>query len=121
MRVPIYVAETAEQAYSEPKESTSAAIQAMGQRFAVSASRTGTSGNWQNEADHILNMNYEDWLRDKVVYGTPDAVVDRLQELQEQLQLSQIVFENNFGRQIPYEHQMKSLRLVMDKVAPKLK
>ena len=121
LRVPIYLAETAEKAYSEPMESTIGSIQSMGQRFAGSASRAGTTGNWRVESDHILKMTYDDWLRDKVVFGTPDAVVDRLLELQEELQLTQIIFEHNFGRQIPYEHRMNSLRLMMDRVAPKLK
>lgn len=46
-------------------------------------------------------MTYDDWLRDKVVYCAPEAVVERLQKLVEELHLSQIVYEINFGRQIP--------------------
>ena len=121
LRVPIYLAETAEKAYAEPKESTIASISNLGQRVAASAGRTGTTGNWQAESDRILAMSYDDWVRDKVVYGTPDAVVDRLRELQEDLHLTQVVFEINYGRQIPYELQMSSLRLMMDQVVPALK
>ena len=121
LRVPIYLAETAEKAYTEPMDSTVANIQAIGQRVAASASRTGTTGNWQVESDRILGMTYDDWVRDKVLFGTPEAVVDRLLELREELHLSQIVFENNFGRRIPYELQMNSLRLMMERVVPKLK
>ena len=65
-------------------------------------------------------MNYDDWLRDKVVYGTPEAVADRLQQLVEELSLSQIVYEINYGRRIPYELQMKSLRLLTERVLPKI-
>jgi alkanesulfonate monooxygenase SsuD/methylene tetrahydromethanopterin reductase-like flavin-dependent oxidoreductase (luciferase family) len=65
-------------------------------------------------------MNYDDWLRDKVVYGTPESVLDRLLQLTEELNLSHIVFENNLGRRIPYDRQMKSLRLLMDRVVPHL-
>ena len=121
LRVPIYLAETAEKAYKEPMDSTVGNIQAIGQRVAASASRTGTTGNWQAESDRILGMTYDDWVRDKVLFGTPEAVVDRLLELREELHLSQIVFENNFGRRIPYELQMNSLRLMMERVVPKFK
>ena len=61
------------------------------------------------------------WLPDKVVYGTPDRVVDRLQQLTEELHLTQIVYEINFGRQIPYELQSNCLRLITDQVFPNLK
>ena len=48
-------------------------------------------------------MSYEDWLRDKVVYGTPEAVVDRLHQLRDELNLTQLLYEINCVRQIPYE------------------
>ena len=120
IRLPVYLAETEAQAYEEPKESTTLSMQGIGQRVAASASREGTTGNWQAESDHILNMTYDDWLRDKVVFGTPESVLDRLLGLTEELQLSHIVFENNLGRRIPHELQMRSLRLLVERVIPHL-
>jgi alkanesulfonate monooxygenase SsuD/methylene tetrahydromethanopterin reductase-like flavin-dependent oxidoreductase (luciferase family) len=120
IRLPVYLAETKEQAYEEPRESTMTSMQGIGQRVAASASRQGTTGNWQAESDHILSMNYDDWLRDKVIFGTPESVLDRLLELTEELQLSCIVFENNLGRRIPYDKQIKSLGLLVDRVVPHL-
>ncbi len=66
-------------------------------------------------------MTYDDWLKDKVAYGTPEAVVDKLQGLKEQLQLSQIVFDINLGRRIPHELQMNTLRLMTERVMPHFK
>ena len=66
-------------------------------------------------------MSYEEWLRDKVVYGTPDAVVDRLQQLSEELDLTQILYEVNYGRQIAYALQLENLRLINEYVIPQLK
>ena len=120
IRLPVYLAETEEQAYEEPKASTLTSMQGIGQRVAASATREGTTGNWQAESNHILGMNYDDWLRDKVVFGTPESVLDRLLQLTEELQLSHIVFEHNLGRRIPHDLQMKSVRLLMDKVVPHL-
>jgi alkanesulfonate monooxygenase SsuD/methylene tetrahydromethanopterin reductase-like flavin-dependent oxidoreductase (luciferase family) len=121
LRLPVYLAETQQQAYEEPMDSTLVSMQGIAQRVAESASREGTTGNWQAQADRIRNMTYDDWRRDKVVFGTPDAVLDRLLELREELQLSQIVFEHNLGRRIPYDQQMTSLGLLVDQVIPHLK
>ena len=116
LRVPVYVAETEEEAYNEPMESTASSIMRLGERVAGSASRQGTTGNWREEAAQIMSMTYDDWLRDKVIYGTPDSVVERLQQLTEDLGLSKVIYEINFGRRIPYEHQLKCLRLLNERV-----
>ncbi|PKB72161.1 MAG: hypothetical protein BZY87_01685 [SAR202 cluster bacterium Io17-Chloro-G6] len=118
LRVPIYVADTEEKAYSQPKESAVASITGLAARVASSASREGTTGDWQAQSDRIATMSYDDWLRDKVVYGTPDRVADRLRQLIEELQLTQIVYEINFGRQIPHELQRNNLRLITEQVVP---
>tara|TARA_B100001245_G_scaffold180859_1_gene138963 strand:- start:108 stop:1151 length:1044 start_codon:yes stop_codon:yes gene_type:complete len=121
LRVPIYVSDTEEKAYNEPRESALASITSLAERVAVSASREGTSGDWQAESELLSKMTYDDWLRDKVIYGTPDRVSDRLAQLIEELHLKQIVYEINFGRRIPYELQTNCLKMLAEKVLPKLK
>src|SRR5262249_4472268 len=118
--VPLYVADTMERAYAEPQASTMAAVQGLGNRVAGSASRQGTTGDWDAQAGQLRQMTYEDWLRDKVVYGTPEAVVDRLQKLREELDLTQLLYEINYGRQIPYELQLQNLRLITERILPQL-
>jgi alkanesulfonate monooxygenase SsuD/methylene tetrahydromethanopterin reductase-like flavin-dependent oxidoreductase (luciferase family) len=120
LRVPLYVAETTERAYAEPKDSALVAIQGLGNRVADSASRLGTTGDWSAQAEHLRHMSYEDWLREKVVYGTPEAVVERLQQLRDDLNLTQILYEINYGRQIPYELQLKNLRMINEHVITRL-
>jgi alkanesulfonate monooxygenase SsuD/methylene tetrahydromethanopterin reductase-like flavin-dependent oxidoreductase (luciferase family) len=120
LRVPLYVAATAEQAHSEPRASTMAAVQGLGDRVAGSASRTGVTGDWRAQAERVRRMSYVDWLRDKVVYGVPEAVIDRLQQLRGELGLTQVLYEVNHGRQLPYDLQLKNLRLINERVIPKL-
>jgi alkanesulfonate monooxygenase SsuD/methylene tetrahydromethanopterin reductase-like flavin-dependent oxidoreductase (luciferase family) len=120
LRVPLYVAETVERAYEEPKASTLGAVQGLGNRVADSAPRAGTTGDWNAQAERLRRMGYDDWLREKVVYGVPEAVVDRLQQLREELDLTQLLYEINYGRQIPYELQLKNLRLINERVIPRL-
>ena len=121
LRVPVYVADTAEKAYSEPQDSAMFSVGRLGARVGQYAQYGGTTGDWQAESGRILAMSYDDWLRDKVVYGTPEAVVDRLEQLREELSLDQIMFEVNYGSQIPQDRQINTLRLMMEKVAPKLR
>jgi hypothetical protein len=52
-----------------------------------------------------------------MAYGTPDMVIDRLQQLRESLGLSCILAEMNCGHQVPNQHILASMRLFMDKVA----
>ena len=121
LRIPIYVAETSEQAYHEPQESAMFSVNRLGNRVASYAGYGGTTGDWQAESDRILGMDYDDWLRDKVAYGTPGEVTDKIQRLKEELGLDQIVFEVNFGSQIPPERQHNSLRMFMEEVVPHFK
>ncbi len=118
LRVPIYVATTAEKAYSEPRDSAMFSVGRLGRRVGSYATYGGTTGDWADQSERILGMTYDDWLRDKVVYGTPEAVVDRLKQLQEQLDLDQLVYEINYGNLLSYELQVASLRLFNQQVIP---
>jgi alkanesulfonate monooxygenase SsuD/methylene tetrahydromethanopterin reductase-like flavin-dependent oxidoreductase (luciferase family) len=118
LRVPVYVAETAERAYEDPRESAIFMAQRLGQRVSGYGGYSGTTGDWGAQGEQILSMSYDDWLRDKVVYGTADAVTERLQQLVKDLNLDQIIYEINSGNRLSYEHQVASLRLFNQRVVP---
>jgi alkanesulfonate monooxygenase SsuD/methylene tetrahydromethanopterin reductase-like flavin-dependent oxidoreductase (luciferase family) len=118
LRTPFYVAATEKEAYYEPRESAVANIRRLGERVTGLADFRGTTGDWGAEGQRILEMEYEDWLRDKVVFGTPDAAVEKINSLRKTLGLSQMMFEINFGSMIPIEHQRKSMKLIAEEVLP---
>lgn len=120
LRVPIYLSENPQKAHDEPMESALFSMGRLSDRVASYAEYGGTTGNWGQEADLVKRMSYDDWVRDKVAYGTPEAVTEKLRELTEELGLDQIMFEVNFGNKIPLENQLNSLRMMMEKVAPNL-
>ena len=122
LRVPVYVAETEEKAYSEPKESTMFQMQRLIRVITDSVGQAGiTVGDDRAaQAERLRAMTYEDVLANSGVYGTPESVVERLQELQEELGINQVIYEVNFGCNVPLEHQIKSVQLLNEKVAPKL-
>jgi len=122
LRVPVYVAETKEKAYSEPKESTMFQMQRLINVVTQSIGESGISAGDDRaaQAERLKGMTYEDVLTNMVVYGTPESVVERLQELQEELGLTQVIYEVNFGCSVPQEHQINAVQLINEKVAPKL-
>jgi alkanesulfonate monooxygenase SsuD/methylene tetrahydromethanopterin reductase-like flavin-dependent oxidoreductase (luciferase family) len=117
LRLPAYVAETAEQAYSEPEASTRHAIQYAARELSSSAASQETAERLQRMA----STPYDDILKQRVMYGTPAAVIERLHEYQDTLGITGVVLEMNYGGQIPYDRVINSIRLLTTKVMPKFK
>jgi alkanesulfonate monooxygenase SsuD/methylene tetrahydromethanopterin reductase-like flavin-dependent oxidoreductase (luciferase family) len=67
----------------------------------------------------VRTATYADVVRDKVIVGGPDTVVDRLKELEAELGIDGILFELNFGAAIPAEVMMRSLQLICEQVMPR--
>ena len=120
VRIPIYLADTKQDAYSAPKESAMFSAHRLGARVASYAGHQGTTGDWGLEGDRILRMEYDDWLDNKVVFGDPDNVAKRLIQLKDTLGMDQLVYEINLGNQLSYEQQIYSLRLFNSNVLPHL-
>ena len=64
---------------------------------------------------------YEDILCNRVVFGTPKEVTDRLKGFQEDFGATRVVMEPNYGGQIPYDRVSNSLRLIVEEVMPYFK
>jgi alkanesulfonate monooxygenase SsuD/methylene tetrahydromethanopterin reductase-like flavin-dependent oxidoreductase (luciferase family) len=64
-----------------------------------------------NRAEALGAVTWEDAQREKVAVGTPSMVIERLEEMQEQLHLNRIVCEFNAGEQLPREAVAESLGL----------
>jgi alkanesulfonate monooxygenase SsuD/methylene tetrahydromethanopterin reductase-like flavin-dependent oxidoreductase (luciferase family) len=118
LRLPIYVAPTMERALSEPENSTMHHYTRLRQALARSAS--AAEGDMRATlAERLTSMTYDDVVRDRVVFGTPDLVAQRLQTLQETLGLSGFIMESNVGGRIPPQAVLQSIRLFGQEVAPK--
>jgi alkanesulfonate monooxygenase SsuD/methylene tetrahydromethanopterin reductase-like flavin-dependent oxidoreductase (luciferase family) len=117
LRLPAYVAETAEQARSEPEASAMHAIQYA----ATELIRSAASQETAERIRRVASTPYDDILKQRLMFGTPAAVVERLQEYQEALGVSSVVLEVNYGGQIPYDRVVNSVRLLTEKVMPQFK
>jgi hypothetical protein len=67
----------------------------------------------------MKGATYLDVLRDKVIVGEPDTVVQRLKELKDELGLDGVLFELNFGAALPAETMIRSLKLICHEVMPR--
>jgi len=123
LRLPLYIAETNEQARAEPEQSIMHFYRWLGEQLEASASRAGARAIEQRaeRGQRLQTITYEEALRDKVVVGTPEMVVDRLHALNDELGLDGILAEINCGSLIPHDRVMNSLRLLCDKVIPRFR
>ena len=69
----------------------------------------------------MASLSYDELLKQRLMYGTPEAIAERLDEYKEKLGISGVVLEMNYGGQIPYDQIVNSIRLLCEKVAPKFK
>jgi alkanesulfonate monooxygenase SsuD/methylene tetrahydromethanopterin reductase-like flavin-dependent oxidoreductase (luciferase family) len=123
LRIPAYVAETAERARSEPEASTMQSYRRLGENFGRTAGAAGTTISEERleRSTRLSGVSYDDLLQGRLAYGTPEAVADRLQQLSETLGLSGIAIEPNVGGHIPPELVMCSIRLFAQEVVPRLR
>ena len=117
LRIPTYIAETAEKAQLEPEASTMHAVQ----YGATELSRIAASEEAAERLRQAASVPYDDLLRHRLMYGTPEAVVERIRQYQDTLAISGVVMEMNYGGQIPYDRVVDSVRLLTEKVMPKFK
>ena len=74
----------------------------------------------EGAAARLRSISYDEVLGDLTVYGTPEAVTDRLLEVREALGYSTLSVWMNTGSQIPHERILTSMRLFAERVAPRL-
>jgi len=123
LRIPVFVAESEEQAHADAEESTVRSYQRMAQNFANSATVAGATSSEERVAQgqRLSEVTYDDLLRDRLAYGSPESVTSLLQEITEELGLSGVVAETNVGGLIPKEKVMDSIGLFASSVVPSLR
>ena len=116
MRLSVHIADTDEKAYAEAEPSIMEGYKTLTTRLEGSP-----NARRRAEVEEVRTATYADVVRDKVIVGGPDTVVDRLKELEAELGIDGILFELNFGAAIPAEVMMRSLQLICEQVMPRFK
>jgi alkanesulfonate monooxygenase SsuD/methylene tetrahydromethanopterin reductase-like flavin-dependent oxidoreductase (luciferase family) len=120
LRLPIYVAETLYNAQADPQPSVMAYYERLRQGFLRSTQRF-ESAERTARAAQLATLTYEEVLQERVVFGTPKHVAERLRTLQQAVGLSGIIIEPNVGAGIPPELVACSMDLFAREVAPQLR
>jgi alkanesulfonate monooxygenase SsuD/methylene tetrahydromethanopterin reductase-like flavin-dependent oxidoreductase (luciferase family) len=112
--VPVYVAETARQAREEPEKSTMHWFRSIAEALKRSPTQ-------REQAERLARVSYDEIVTEQVVYGTPEAVAERLGALRAELGFSSLSAWMNVGARIPHERVLGSMRLFAERVAPRLR
>ena len=123
VRVPMYLAPSEAEAIDEPRDSIESFFRRQRELFEYSLGRQGTEAGEkrQRRYEKLANSTYEDLLETRVVFGTPEQVVDRLHEFQDMLGITGVTAELNPGGFLPKEAVHRSLSLLTQEVMPAFK
>jgi alkanesulfonate monooxygenase SsuD/methylene tetrahydromethanopterin reductase-like flavin-dependent oxidoreductase (luciferase family) len=119
LRIPLYAAPTDAEAIAESRDSIMFYFRRQAE-LARQGTRSGRleTGELAVELDAI---SHEHILKERVAFGSPASLIERLRGLRDELHLDGIVAEPNPGGMIPYPEMMRSLTLLADEVTPALR
>tara|TARA_B100002049_G_scaffold98190_1_gene72465 strand:- start:1554 stop:2345 length:792 start_codon:yes stop_codon:yes gene_type:complete len=123
LRIPIYVGASQQEAYADAEQSTMTSYRRMASNFAASATAAGATidEDRAKRGEALAAVTYEDLIRDRLAYGSPEGVISQLRLITEELGLSGIVAETNVGGLIPREKVTESINLFCQEVVPALR
>ena len=120
LRVPVYVSDTFEHAVEDTRDSIMSFYRQLGEQLEASARQAGARDIEQRDVRgrRLQELTFEDALRDKVIVGTPEMVIERLSGIAAELELDGILAELNCGGQVPRPGVLRSLQLLCEEVKP---
>lgn len=115
LQLAAYVGGTAEQARSAPEASTMRARRLVRESLSNAADEEA-----YERLKRISEVTYDEVLT-RVAYGTPEAVVERIQWYQEELGITGVSLDMNPGGQLPHQQVVESIKLLADEVVPEFR
>lgn len=124
LRIPVYVGATEQTALRDPCESITYYFARQSNLAASDATRRqrrDDSDLQQDVATRLASLTYEEILETKVAFGSPEKLIERFQQLEEELGLDGVVAEMNAGGLLSGEQVKESLRLLTHEIMPAFK
>ena len=123
VRIPVFVHSDTEEARSISEASALRAYARLRASFAGSIGAEGAASEkaCAETAASLASSDYETLLRERLAFGTPDEVSERLTSLRDQLGLSGLLVEPNVGGMAAASVVDESIRLFASEVAPALR
>jgi alkanesulfonate monooxygenase SsuD/methylene tetrahydromethanopterin reductase-like flavin-dependent oxidoreductase (luciferase family) len=110
--LPVYVADTERRAREETEASATHFYRSVGEAL--------LAGPRREVGERLRRMSFDQILKDFAVYGTPERVAERLEELREAIGFTKLAVWMNVGSRIPQERVLASMRLFAERVTPRL-
>lgn len=120
LRLPIYVADTLDRAQADPRLSVMPYYERLRQGY-LRSTHQYENATRNARAAQLATLRYEEVLQERVVFGTPALVRDRLRTLQQTLGLSGFIIEPNVGAGVSPANVAHSLTLFAQQVVPYLR
>jgi alkanesulfonate monooxygenase SsuD/methylene tetrahydromethanopterin reductase-like flavin-dependent oxidoreductase (luciferase family) len=123
LRVPVYVADTFDQAVADCRDSIMGFYRQLGEQLERSAQEAGARAIEQRDVRgrRLRETSFDEVLQEKVIVGTPEMVIERLGKIAAELELDGILAELNCGGQVPRDGVINSLGLLCNEVMPAFK
>jgi alkanesulfonate monooxygenase SsuD/methylene tetrahydromethanopterin reductase-like flavin-dependent oxidoreductase (luciferase family) len=128
VRFPMYIGLTEAESIEDPRESIEAYFARMRRLFeegrsedTLGAGMSARAAARARRAERLATLTYEEILETKVIFGTPEQVIDRLTQFKETLGLTGFTAELNPGGLLPREAVQRSLKLLTQEVMPAFK
>ncbi|MCH7766782.1 MAG: LLM class flavin-dependent oxidoreductase [Acidobacteria bacterium] len=126
VRIPMYIGLTEEEAIGDPRESIEVYFDRMRKLYEGRTSEDNLGGHGEtasfersaSRAERLARISYQEILDTKVIFGTPERVIDRLSQFKETLGLTGFTAELNPGGLLPPEAVKRSLKLLTQEVMP---
>jgi len=123
LRIPVYAAPTETAATEEPRDTI---LYYFKRQAALARAPKGLVGigsieRREEQAQRLASLSYDEILRTKVAFGTGRALIDRLRQLNEELELTGIAAELNPGGLLSFAQEMRSLQILTQQVMPAFK
>jgi alkanesulfonate monooxygenase SsuD/methylene tetrahydromethanopterin reductase-like flavin-dependent oxidoreductase (luciferase family) len=123
LRIPVYAAPTEKAAREEPHDSIAYyfARQAELTKGAVGREGAGPADRQQARVDRLATLSYDQILNERVVFGSPAGLIDRLTRLRDELHLGSIAAELNSGGMLSRAQSERTLQTMTQEVMPAFK
>jgi len=123
LRIPVYAAPTEKAAREEPHDSITYyfARQAELTKGAVGREGAGPADRQQARVDRLATLSYDQLLNERVVFGSPAGLIDRLTRLRDELYLGSIAAELNSGGMLSRAQSERTLQIMTQEVMPAFK
>jgi alkanesulfonate monooxygenase SsuD/methylene tetrahydromethanopterin reductase-like flavin-dependent oxidoreductase (luciferase family) len=117
---PTYLAETAEAARAEPRDSIMHFYQEQANLLEGAARLVdpATAARRMRRVRQLREVDYDEAIATNALVGTPEYIAERLCALRDEIGLSGILAELNCGGLIPHERVLNAMRLLCETVKP---